>query len=146
MGAPNHPHGQPCLWPIACPTPLVHGGPPYFFHKCHEKEKKVFPGPPSLQKGSTDALILFFVKAFPPSPPFFSLDSFCLSRNYIFSFSFLGFQIEQKMLHLIFLSFFLVFWATKQSVDVATTERGDQIVIQCTKKQRDLGFFLLCQC
>ena len=51
MGDPNHPHGQPCLWPVACAACLVHGGPP--LHKCHEKEKKSSPGPPLLQKGST---------------------------------------------------------------------------------------------
>ena len=61
MGAPNHPHGQPCLWPIACPAFLVHGGPPPFLPQMSWKGEKSFPQAPLTSKGVYSYIVLYFL-------------------------------------------------------------------------------------
>ena len=41
MASSNHPHGQPYLWPVAHVSAHAWGGAP-FFHKCNEKDVKIW--------------------------------------------------------------------------------------------------------
>ena len=61
MASSNHPHGQPCLWPINHAAHLMHGEVPPFFHKYNEKEPPNHsPGPPHFKRALHTYIPHFF--------------------------------------------------------------------------------------